>query len=182
VVKLAEKFVPILVDGDVEKDLCAKYGARGYPHTVFADPKGEAVGNVGGFVPTSTFLSKMESAVKKIGPVRLKKAAKDLEEAGQALAKARAKKEWKAILKAVAVIEKVNHEGAILDAAREARKEAAAEARKRVDEAVDLRKTGKVDDARRILLKVSSDFDGLDEAAEAKALLKEMDATPPPPK
>ena len=49
-VKLAQKFVPILVDGDVEKDLCAKYEVKGYPQTVFADARGKVLGQVGGYV------------------------------------------------------------------------------------------------------------------------------------
>lgn len=178
-VKLAEKFVPILVDADVEKDLCSKFGVNGFPQTVFVDLKGKQVGEVGGYVDTSVFLGRMEAAAKKLGPVKLKKAAKDLEDAGKALAKAREKKEWRATLKAVVVIEKIDHEGAVLDAAREARKEASAEARKRVDEGKDLIKVEKKEEARRVLLKVASEFEGLDEAVEAKNLIKEMDAPPP---
>ena len=178
-VKLAERFVPILVDADVEKDVCAKFGARAFPHVVFADAKDKVFGDVGGSVPAKEFLQGMESAAKKLGPPRLKKAAKELEDAGRALAKARDRKEWKAVLKASAAIVKIDHEGPILDAARAARKEASAEARRRMDEAIDLRKTGKPEEARKILQKVASEFEGLDEAVEAKNLLKEMDAPPP---
>ena len=177
-VKQAEKFVAILVDGDVEKSLCAKYGANGFPHTVFVDSKGKVLGEVGGYVETNIFLGRIEAAAKKAGPARPKKEAKDLEEAGKALAKAREKKEWKAVLRAVVAIEKIKHEGEILDAATEARKEAVAEARKRVDEAKDLIKADKKEEARKILQKVASEFDGLDEAKEAKDLAKELE--PPP--
>lgn len=177
-VKLAGKFVAIIVDGDVDKDLCSKFGVKGYPQTVFVDTKGKVAGQVGGYVETSAFLSQMSAAVKKVGPVQVKKQAKDLEDAGKALAKAREKKEWKATVKQVLAIEKINHEGAILDAAREARKEAAAEARARIDEAKGLDTAGKKEEARKILLKVASDFEGLDEAGEAKQALKAMD--PPP--
>ena len=175
VVKLAEKFVPILVDADVEKEICSKFGANSFPRTVFVDLKGNSVGEVRGAVDKGVFLGRIEAAIKKIGPVKPKKQAKDLEDAGKALAKAREKKEWKATVKQVLVIEKINHEGTILDAAREARKEAVAEARVRIDEAKRLATAGKTDEARKILLKVASDFEGLDEAGEAKQALKAMD-------
>jgi len=179
VVKQAEKFVPILVDADVEKELCTKFGVNGFPQTIFVDLKGRQVGEVGGYVEKSVFLGQIEAAVKKIGPVKLKKAAKDLEDAGKALAKAREKKDWRATLKSVAAIEKIDHEGKTLDAAREAKQEASAEARKRVDEGKDLLKVEKRDEARKVLQKVVSEFEGLEEAAEAKTLLKELDAKAP---
>ena len=178
-VKLAEKFVPVIVDGDVDKEVCGKFGVNGFPHTVFLDTKGKVAGQVGGAVSADRFLASMEAAVKKIGPVKLRKEAKDLEDAGKALEKARDKKDWKGTVKAVLAIEKINHEGAILEAARTAKKEASAEAGVRLDEAKRLDGAGKKEEARRILLKVSSDFEGLEEAAAAKALLKAMDAPPP---
>ncbi len=176
VVKLAEKFIPDLVDGDVDKELGKTYGASGYPHSIFADPRGKLVSKVVGAVSTPEFLDEMKSALKKIGPVQLKKAAKDLQDAAAALAKARDKGDWKGTLKAVASIEKIKHEGREMKAALAAKQAAVAEAGKRLDEAKKLREDGKRAEARSALGKIASDFEGLDVAVEAKNLAKEMDA------
>lgn len=50
--------------GKKNKDLSSKYGVGGYPHTVFTDPEGKEVGNVGGFAPTENFLPEVEKAAK----------------------------------------------------------------------------------------------------------------------
>jgi len=178
-VKLAQKFVPVLVDGDEDKSIGTEYGARGYPTTVFTDAKGKEIGRVGGYVPTPDFLSGLKNALKKAGNAPLKKAAKDLEEASAALAKAREKSDWKATLKAAGTILKINHEGAALEAARKAKEEAAAEAAKRLEAAKGMKAEGKVPEARATLSKIASEFEGTDPASEAKAILKELDAMPP---
>ena len=174
--KLAEKFVPVLVDGDVDKEFGSKFGVSGYPNSVFVDPKGKVVGRVEGYVPTEAFLDEMKGALKKIGNVAPKKAAKDLADAVAALGKAREKGDWRATLKQAAVIEKINHEGPGLEAARQARKDAAEEGAKRLAAAREQLQAGKSAEARAAAVKVSSDFDGTEPATEAKALLKEIDA------
>lgn len=179
--KLASKFVPVLVDGDVDKELGTTYGARGYPHSIFADSKGKLVSKVVGAVPAEKFLDEMKSALKKIGPVQVKKQVKELEEAAAALAKAREKSDWKAVLKAAATIEKIDHEGPALEAARKAKSDAVDEAKKRLDAAKELIKAGKPDEAKPALGKIVSTFEGLDAAVEAKNLLKEL-AGPTEPK
>ena len=182
VMKFAEKFVPVLVDGDVDKELGAQYGASGYPHSIFTDPRGKLVSKVVGAVPTDRFLDEMKAALKKIGPVAPKKAAKDLQDAMGNLVQAQGKSDWKAVLRASAAIEKINHEGAELKAARAAKEAAKTEAGKRLDEGKKLRADGKRPEARTALGKVASEFEGLDAAVEAKNLLKEMDAEDMPPK
>lgn len=175
-VKLAQKFVPVLVDGDEDKSLAGEYDAQGYPHSIFTDPKGKLVAKVVGAVPTAEFLDEMKGALRKIGNVPLKKAAKELEEAAAALEKARGKGDWKATLKEAAKVLKINHEGAALDAARKAKEDAAAEGKKRLDAAKEQIGAGKAAEARGTLAKIASEFEGTDAAAEAKTLLKEMDA------
>ena len=178
-VKLAQKFVPVLVDGDVDKEFGTKYNAEGYPHTIFTDPKGKEISRTVGAVPVAEFLGDMKSALKKIGPVPPKKAAKDLEDAAADLAKAREKKDWRATVKSLKAIEKIDHEGPALDAARAARKEAEDEAKKRLTDAAALVAAGKDAEARAALSKIVSEFDGLDQGAEAKDMLKLLDAKPP---
>jgi hypothetical protein len=179
VVKQVSRFVPVLVDGDADAEFGKDYAVRGFPHTVFADPKGKKIAAVVGAVDTKVFLDEVKSALKKIGPVRLKKAAKDLEDAAEDLAKAREKKDWRATLKAAAAIEKIGHEGTALADARKAKAEAAEEAAKRLDEAKAARKDGKADEAKKLLRRIVSEFEGLDAAVEARNLLKEMDGPPP---
>lgn len=179
-VKLAEKFVPILVDGDVDKEFGREYGVSGFPNTVWADPRGKKVANVVGAVSTGEFFDKMKAAVKKIGPVNVKKQAKELDEAVEALAKAREKGDWRAALKQVAAIEKINHEGPGLEAARDAKKAAVEEGAKRLTAARDLQKEGKSADARTAATKVASDFAGTDPGNDAKTLLKELDEAEKP--
>jgi len=181
VVKLAEKFVPILVDGDVDKTFGTEFGVSGFPNTVFADPKGKKVSFVAGAVDTKEFLGVIKGALKKIGPVAPKKAVKELEEAAAALSKAREKGDWKAALKAAGAIEKIKHEGAAMEAARKAKADAAEEAGRRLEAARALLKDGKAPEARTAAAKIASEFEGLDAATAAKDLVKEIDAAAPPP-
>lgn len=180
VVKLAGKFVPVLVDGDVDKGFGTEYGVSGFPNTVFADPKGKKISFVAGAVPTKEFLDLLKGALKKIGPVQVRKAVKELEDAAAALEKARQKSDWKATLRAVASIEKIKHEGPAMESARKAKTEAGEEAAKRLEAAKALVQEGKLPEARTALGKIASEFEGLDAAAAAKAMIKEMDAAPPP--
>jgi len=179
VVKLAQKFVPVLVDGDVDKEFGKEYGVSGFPNTVFADPKGKKISFVVGAVPTNSFLDSLKSALKKVGPVQPKKAVKELEDAAAALAKAREKNDWKGALRAAAAIEKIKHEGPALEAARKAKADAGEESKKRLDAAKALIKDGKAPEAKKELQKIASEFEGLDAAVEAKNLLKELEGPAP---
>lgn len=181
-VKLAAKFVPVLVDGDVDKAFGTEYGVSGFPNTVFADPKGKKISFVVGAVDTKAFLDEVKSALKKIGPVAPKKAVKELEDAAAALSKAREKGDWKATLKAAAAIEKIKHEGPAMEAARKAKTDAAEEAKKRVEAARALLKDGKTAEARAAAVKVMTEFEGTEAVAAAKDLVKEIDAAAPPAK
>ncbi len=178
-VKLAEKFVPILVDGDVDQEFGTTYGADGFPHTIFADAKGKELLKIAGAVPTAEFLDGMKGVVKKLGTVQLRKPARDLQEASAAMAKAREKGDWRAILKAANAVLKIDHPGKELDSAREAKAAAVVEADKRLDAAKTLLAAEKKDEARAALGKIVSEFEGLDAAAAAKKILAEPAAPPP---
>ncbi len=68
-IKALSGFTPILVDGDTEKEIKAKYRVNGYPNTIFADAKGEAVGApIVGAVPVDSFLKSAQDYAKKIKP------------------------------------------------------------------------------------------------------------------
>lgn len=57
VIKALSGYTPILVDGDTEKDVTAKYGVHGYPALVFADAKGEEIDRIVGYEPEPAFLA-----------------------------------------------------------------------------------------------------------------------------
>jgi hypothetical protein len=71
-------------------------------------------------------------------------------------------------------VEKIDHPGPELAAAREARKDAEAEAAGRLAAAKALVKDGKRDEARTAFRGIARTFAGLDAAVEAKNLLLEM--------
>lgn len=173
--KTVEKFVPVLVDGASDKEFGTTYGVSGYPMSVFADPKGKKVDVIEGYVETPQFLDQMKAALKKIGPVQLKKAAKELQDSAAVLAKAREKNDWKGVIRAALAIEKIGHDGREMQAARDGKKAAGAEGGKRFAEAKKLKAEDKLPEARAALVKIVAEFDGLDVAVEAKKLLQEID-------
>ena len=162
--KAASEFVPILIDGDVDKGFGKQWNASGYPHVIFASAKGKELGRVLGYVPAPQFLSQIQGALKKNGRVRLTKAARALEKAD-------------ADLSAVVAIEKIGHEGAALARAREARAAAENEAARRLALARELIEEGKLDEAKKLLRTFRSELAALKEPGkQAKALLGEIAA------
>ena len=176
VLKIVREFVPILVDGDVDKEFGSQFSASGYPHVVFVNSRGKELGRVRGYVPTAEFLAQATAALKKNGRIRLTKAAKALEKADADLTEARRKGDWRGVLRAVAAIEKIGHVGAVLERAADARTAADAEASSRIAAARALVEEGKADEARKILSKVRSHFAALPERVkEARDLLGEIE-------
>jgi thiol:disulfide interchange protein len=55
VVNTLKRFTPILVDGDTESSVTAKYQVDGYPTIVFTDKKGAELKRIGGYVPVTEF-------------------------------------------------------------------------------------------------------------------------------
>jgi hypothetical protein len=177
VLKVAREFVPVLIDGDVDKEFGTKWSASGYPHVIFASAKGKELGRVRGYVPTDRFLTAIQDALKKNGKIRLTRAAKALEKADTDLAKARTKGDWRGVLRAVLAIEKIGHEGPALKRATEARKEAEEEAARRVETARALIEKGELETAKKLLRALRTEMAALkDIGKEAKALLGEIAA------
>ncbi len=177
VIKALANFTPILVDGDVEKDVCKTYGVTGYPHVVFADAKGKGVKTVGGYVETPVFLQAVQEASKKVKPGAPSKDYATLTSAKADLDAATAKKKVADALAAIAKIEKVNRPGPILDAAVAAKKDLLADGQKRLDAAKETAKTDK-DAALKDLRKLAQEYKGTDVGTESAKLVKDL--SPPP--
>lgn len=179
-VKVLAKFTPILVDGDVEKDVCKKYGVRGYPHTLFADVKGEPAGaGISGAAPVAAFLAKAEEFAKKVKPGKPSKDFATLTAAKEELEAAQKKADVAKALAAIAKIEKVNRPGDILDAALAAKKTLLEEGRKRLDAAREAAKGDGKDAAVKDLKKLAAEFKATEIGKEAASLVREL--APPPP-
>ena len=178
VIKAVSGFTPIIVDGDTEKDICAKYGVKGYPQTVFADAKGASVKEIGGYVDTPVFLQDAQEAAKKIKPGKPSKDYATLTAAKAELDAALPKKQVAAALAAITKIEKVNRAGPILDAAVAAKKTLLEDGQKRLDAAKTAAAGDGKDAALTELRKLAADYKGTDIGTEAAKLVKELD----PPK
>ena len=177
-VKVLQHFTPILVDGDTEKPICRKYGASGFPTTVFADMKGEPVLKTVGAQAVPQFLNMAEAAAKKARAGKPSKDFATLTKANDDLDKALGKSAVAAALDAIARIEKVNRPGAMLDRAVAEKERLLAEGRKRLDEAKAAAEAGDAD-AVKALRKIAADYKGTDLATEAAALVKACEAKEP---
>lgn len=176
VVKVLEKFTPIIVDGDTEKATCSKYGVTGFPKIVFADLKGEAVVSVGGYKPKAEFLASAQDAAKKIKSGPTSKAMKALEEAKKELDQAQAKGKVKAALAAIAKIEKVGGENDIVTAATAAKEKLLADGKTRLDAATALKDGGDVEGARKAASALAAEYAGTEVGDAAKALVTSLPA------
>lgn len=63
--EVASNFVLCRLDGDVEKDLCAKYAITGYPTAIIADEKGNKLGEIVGYSPKEQYLAAVSKYIKK---------------------------------------------------------------------------------------------------------------------
>ena len=178
VIEALGKFTPILVDGPSEKQAAKTYGVNGYPQTIFADAKGAAVKQVGGYVETKAFLAAVREAAKKIKPGAPSKDYATLTSAKAQLDGALPKKQIAVALDAIAKIEKVNRPGAILDAALAAKKQLLDDGKKRLDAATEAAKGDGKDAALKELKKLAQDYKGTDAGTDAAKLVKELE----PPK
>ena len=59
VIKALSIYTPIVVDGDVEKDITKKYGVNGYPALVVADAKGDEIDRIVGYSPPEEYLKEV---------------------------------------------------------------------------------------------------------------------------
>ncbi len=59
-IKALSGFTPILVDGDTEKDVTAKYATNGYPTLVIADASGEEIDRIVGYREPAAYRAEIE--------------------------------------------------------------------------------------------------------------------------
>lgn len=173
VVKELQLYVPVIVDGDTEKETAQKYGVQGFPHIVFETLAGKKLGTVGGYVPTAEFLGKVRGATKAAGPVKFTKAYVKLMKASAALKTAMEKEDYPKALEAIEDIEGVKHSGSDLTAALAEKARIEGVATERLEAA---RKQMDTDapEAKTQLRAITREFKGLPAAEQAKELLKEL--------
>jgi uncharacterized protein YyaL (SSP411 family) len=176
VVKVLQKFTPIIVDGDKEKDACSKYGVSGFPKVVFADLKGEAVLSVDGYKEKKDFLATAQDAASKIKSGPKSKDLKELEAAKKDLDAAQAKGKVKAALAAIAKIEKVGGEHEIVDEAKAAKEALLTAGKAKLEEATRLKEAGDVEGARKAAAPLVSDYAGTEVGDAAKQFVASLPA------
>ncbi len=64
VVALAQEFVSLKIDADVEGDLSSRYKVVGLPTILFIDTKGDEIHRVVGYRPPDAFVNEMNSALE----------------------------------------------------------------------------------------------------------------------
>ena len=64
VVALAQEFVSLKIDADVEGDLSSRYKVVGLPTILFIDSDGKEIHRVVGYRPPDAFVNEMNSALK----------------------------------------------------------------------------------------------------------------------
>ncbi len=182
VIAAVSDFIPVIVDGDVEKDVCTKFGVNGYPNVRFLSSEEKVLGEVGGYVPAKEFLASIKAARAKLKECKPSEAYAKLLKARKDLDRAMEKKNYATALAAVKAIEKVGHKGAESQAAAKAKEEITALAKAALEQAEALVSEGKKAEAQQAFEKAAQAFKGLPEAEEAlkrtEALKKEL----PPPK
>lgn len=71
VVKLAKKYVWVKVDIDAEKEVAARFGVQGVPHTFVLNAEGWVLGSRGGYVSAEKFVQFLSEAEKNPNPIVL---------------------------------------------------------------------------------------------------------------
>jgi hypothetical protein len=172
---LLRNFVPILVDGDVDKGATKEYSVRGYPNTKFITKKGEVLGDVGGYVETSRFLTAVKSALKKNGKVKPSKKYKALLASVEKIDKSMAKKRYSDAMKEIAKIEKIGHKGPEFSEAIKTKKAILEIADERFASASALEEK-EPKKAKTQFTKIAKDFRGLDVGKKASKKAKAITA------
>lgn len=183
-VKALDDFVPILVDGDTEKDVCRKFSVTGYPNTRFLDASGKELGTIGGYVPADGFLQRLEAARTQVeGEIPLMPVRPRQSKPWKAVVDALGKEDYPGALKALGTIEKAKPGARELRAVARARERIAAAAKEALEKALALAdEEGKAQEALAALEKVAKDFKGLPEAKEAADKVAEIRKSLAPPK
>ena len=166
-------YIPVLIDGDVEKSTMKKYRVRGYPTLKFADSKGEVHGQMGQKT-VSGLIAASKSAIKNMGRPRLSKEYITVLKSRNKLERSLKKNNYRNALKAIKAIEEIGHKGVDLDKALREKMNIEKIALKRFEEAKQVMES-KPKKAKSLLRKVSKDFGGLQIADEAKQLAGTID-------
>ncbi len=181
-VKALEDFVPVIVDGDVDKDACGKFGVNGYPDTRFLDASGKELGTVGGYVEAAEFLKEVQAARAKLPKaLPLTPAYAKLLKSRQAMDKALQKKDYAAAMGDIQAIEKAKHEGPESRAAVKAREQIEAAAKEALEGAETLATDGKMKEALTAFQKAAKDFKALPEGQKASQRAAEIQKALAPP-
>ena len=183
VLAAVSEFVPVIVDGDVEKEVCKKFQVTGYPHVVFLSAEEKTLGVIHGCADVKEFLAGIKAARAKLGKeialtpgyMKLLKARKDLDQA-------MGKKGYAAALGAIQAIEKIHHEGPDSLAAARAKEALSAEAKAALEDAEAKAAEGKKVEALKAFDQTAKTFKGLDEAREAAKRAEELRKEPEPKK
>lgn len=177
VVEVLTHFTPILVDGDVEKDVTKKYAVSGYPNTVFADMKGDLVSRVVGAVKVEDFLKEAQGAAKKAKKGKPSKEYAALLKADEELTKALEKDNVKGALAAAdkAVATKLEH--ALVEKARAAHEKLMKAGEEQLAASKKQIEAGDTEAARTVLRKLNLDYKGTPVGDQAKDLLKQLSDT-----
>ncbi len=172
--ELAAGFVPVVANAGKERVFGISYGLKTIPSILLLDTAGLELGRAEGEVDADLAAAALREALKKAGAVRPTPAAQALEAAAVLLSRSRKAKDWKALLRTAASIEKIGHDGPEREEARRARDEAAREAAARLEAAKGSIRRDREDAARLALAKIAREFEGLDEAVEATELLRAL--------
>lgn len=172
--KSLQLFVPVIVDGDVEKKVMDKFGVRGFPTVKFVTADEQEHGTLRDRSPRGV-MAIADQTLKTVGPIKLTKAFRNLMKSDAKLDKAIAKKKNKDAIKAINEIEEIGHKGVVFDKAMKEKKRITEVAEKQLAEAKGLmdESPGR---AKTKLKKIARDFKGLEIADEANKLLKSLDA------
>ncbi|MSR75825.1 MAG: hypothetical protein EXS14_10200 [Planctomycetes bacterium] len=171
--KTLENFVLVLIDGETEPEARKKYPFKNYPFVKFVDANGLRLCEIWESANATTFEMAAGRALGKHGQIRFTPTYAREVIAADKLETALPLKEFREVIRCSAEIEKINHEGKLLVRARAARVELQAEARKRIDTVNNEQQTSA---ANKVVLlnAVAREFEGLPEAAEAKALARKI--------
>lgn len=177
VLELAGRTVPVVADAEREESFGVSHAVKTVPTILLLDAEGREAGRAEGAVDAARLTAVLRDGLKRAGAPRPTPAARALETIADHLSRARRAKEWRSILDHAALVERIGHDGPERDEAREARAEAVREAASRLDAARGLLANGERVAARRTLARIARDFAGIDEAAEAADLLRELDGS-----
>lgn len=172
--KELENWVPVLVDGDVEKAVMEKFGVSGFPTVKFFSASEKPLGEMGDRSPGG-IIAKLQAGAKSLGKIQLTKAYSKLKKARASLDKALAKKgNYKAALAEIAEIEKIGHQGVDFQFAMKERAKIAEIAAKELEEAKGFIESNPAK-AKTALAKIKKDFEGIPASEEAGKALAELE-------